>query len=966
MAGDVHHLAVSASQPPTTTALLQASGKLWAATDIDGIEAAARALLYQLLPGARVQRRLLDGTEATVASADSRLCIGLAGYDFLVVDDAAADHDRRLLLETASEMIRERIDALGKQTALAESVERLERAERLQRALYAIADQASAANADITTMLQALHQIVGTLTYAQNFYIALYDAKRDSVRFPYYADTVDVDPPHPTSNLPMTDILHGPTWYVMREGKPLMGSLPTIGSQVHGPFHGTGAECVDWLGVPLLRGTEVVGCVVVQSYDESHHYGEQDKVLLTYVAQHIQTALERRMAHAELEHRVGERTEALREANRVLQQQVLERQRGERLQAALFRIAELASTTDSIENFYAAVHRVVGGLLYARNFYIALVSEDSTELTFPYSVDERDRKIQSRKLANGLTEYVLKHGTALLANAPEIANLRASGDVTQQGPDSVCWLGVPLVCADHTVGALAVQSYSPEHHYTLRDQELLTFVSYHIANALERVRASESLRSAYADLEHRVGERTRALALANRDLRAQIAERERIEARLKYETLHDSLTGLPNRSLLMQRLEHALERFHGDPTRGFAVLFMDLDRFKVINDSVGHLIGDDLLFQAGGRIRACVKSEDVVARLGGDEFRVLREGIADTAKASRIAKRIIDDLNAPFRLAAKELFTSTSIGIALAAPHYRHPEELLRDADSAMYRAKADGRHRYAVFDEGLRREAVSLLEVENDLRRSLTRGEFVPYYQPIVNLDNGGVIGYEALMRWRHPENGLLLPAEFLGVAEDTGASETIDWQIYEQVFRDANSLTGSSDLFVGINLSPRHFRNPELDRRLLRLLADYGVAPSRIRVEVTERAMLENPPEAKRILQTLRGAGVGVSLDDFGTGYSSLSYLHQYPVQTLKIDRSFITSLTADSESGGNAVIRTILAMAKLLSMQVIAEGVETSQQRDLLLKMGCRYAQGFLYAPAQPLEAWFSGTAVTDIRA
>jgi diguanylate cyclase (GGDEF)-like protein len=525
---------------------------------------------------------------------------------------------------------------------------------------------------------------------------------------------------------------------------------------------------------------------------------------------------------------------------------------------------------------------------------------------------------------------------------------------------------VPLVCADHTVGALAVQSYSPEHHYTLRDQELLTFVSYHIANALERVRASESLRSAYADLEHRVGERTRALALANRDLRAQIAERERIEARLKYETLHDSLTGLPNRSLLMQRLEHALERFHGDPTRGFAVLFMDLDRFKVINDSVGHLIGDDLLFQAGGRIRACVKSEDVVARLGGDEFGVLLEGIADTAKASRIAKRIIDDLNAPFRLAAKELFTSTSIGIALAAPHYRHPEELLRDADSAMYRAKADGRHRYAVFDEGLRREAVSLLEVENDLRRSLTRGEFVPYYQPIVNLDNGGVIGYEALMRWRHPENGLLLPAEFLGVAEDTGASETIDWQIYEQVFRDANSLTGSSDLFVGINLSPRHFRNPELDRRLLRLLADYGVAPSRIRVEVTERAMLENPPEAKRILQTLRGAGVGVSLDDFGTGYSSLSYLHQYPVQTLKIDRSFITSLTADSESGGNAVIRTILAMAKLLSMQVIAEGVETSQQRDLLLKMGCRYAQGFLYAPAQPLEAWFSGTAVTDIRA
>src|SRR5690348_1262425 len=416
----------------------------------------------------------------------------------------------------------------------------------------------------------------------------------------------------------------------------------------------------------------------------------------------------------------------------------------------------------------------------------------------------------------------------------------------------------------------------------------------------------------------------------------------------------------------MQQLEHALERFHYEPGKGFAVLFMDLDRFKVINDSVGHLIGDDLLFQAGGRIRACLKSEDVVARLGGDEFGVLLEGSTNADKASRIAKRIIDDLNAPFRLAAKELFTSTSIGIALAAEHYKHPEELLRDADSAMYRAKADGRHRYAVFDEGLRREAVSLLEVENDLRRGLTRDEFVPYYQPVVNLADGSVAGYEALMRWRHPQRGLLLPAEFLSVAEDTGASETIDWQIFEQVCRDADELIAGSDLFLGINLSARHFRNPDLDRRLLRLLAEHNVSPSNVRVEVTERAMLENPPEAKRILQTLRGTGIGIALDDFGTGYSSLSYLHQYPVQAIKIDRSFITSLAVEGEGSSDAVIRTIIAMSRLLSMQVIAEGVETVEQRDLLLKMGCRYAQGFLYAPAQPLEVWVRGTVPPPLTA
>jgi diguanylate cyclase (GGDEF)-like protein len=957
MAGDVHHLAAEASQPPTAATLCHAISRLWAAPDLDGVIEAARTLLAELTPDATIERCRHDAEPSVTAPDTFVSSIELTGEGALRITAPSAAPDLRTLIDTAVEMIAARVHSLLHQNLVNHSIEQLARAERLQSALYAIADQASTLGADLEQMFRALHAIVGTLMYAENFYIALYDAKQDGVRFPYYADSVDPELPYPSVVTKMADIAHGPTWYVIHEGKALMGSLASMRQQIGEHFGGSGALCEDWLGVPLLRGDEVVGCVVVQSYDKTHHYDDEDKTLLIYVAQHIQTALERRFAHAELEHRVEERTEALREANRVLQQQVLERQRGERLQAALFRIAELASTTESIDNFYAAVHRVVGGLLYARNFYIALVSEDGAGLTFPYSVDERDRQREPRQLANGLTEYVLRHGTALLANAPEIARLRSAGEVSQHGTDSECWLGVPLVCAEHTVGALAVQSYSAEHRYTLRDQELLTFVSYHIANALERVRASESLKRAYSNLEHRVGERTRALALANRDLRAQIAERERIEARLKYETLHDSLTGLPNRTLLMQRLELALERFHADHSKVFAVLFMDLDRFKVINDSVGHLIGDDLLFQAGGRIRACLKSEDVVARLGGDEFGVLLEGISTTDKACRVAKRIIEDLNAPFRLAGKELFTSTSIGVTLAAEHYRHPDELLRDADSAMYRAKADGRHRVSVFDEGLRQKAVALLEIENDLRHGVTRREFVPFYQPIVDIDSGATIGYEALMRWQHPQRGLLLPAEFLAVAEDTGASEAIDWQIFEQVCEQINTLAAGSaaDVFVAINLSARHFRNPDLDRRLLRLLADHNVSPSRIRVEITERAMLDNPPEAKRTLQILCAAGIRISLDDFGTGYSSLSYLHQYPVSALKIDQSFIRELTSDRAGSRGAVIRTILAMAKLLSMQVIAEGVETDTQRDLLLQMGCPFAQGFLYSPARPLSTW-----------
>jgi EAL domain-containing protein (putative c-di-GMP-specific phosphodiesterase class I) len=259
----------------------------------------------------------------------------------------------------------------------------------------------------------------------------------------------------------------------------------------------------------------------------------------------------------------------------------------------------------------------------------------------------------------------------------------------------------------------------------------------------------------------------------------------------------------------------------------------------------------------------------------------------------------------------------------------------------------------------------VSLLEIENDLRRGITREEFVPFYQPVVDIHVGTTIGYEALMRWQHPKRGLLLPGEFLSIAEDTGASETIDWQIFAQVCRQTNDLARTSETFVGINLSARHFRNPDLDRRLLQLLAEHGVPPSRIRLEITERAMLDNPPEAKRTLQVLCNAGIRISLDDFGTGYSSLSYLHQYPVQALKIDQSFIRGLSSHSEGGSDAVIRSILAMAKLLSMQVIAEGVETTEQRDLLMGMGCRYAQGFLYSPAEPFETW-AGHATPDASA
>jgi diguanylate cyclase (GGDEF)-like protein len=847
-----------------------------------------------------------------------------------------------------------RLRQLAETSRLYEAISRLALAERLQRALYAIAEQAGAGH-DMPEMMRSLHAIVSSLMYAENFYIVLHDASHDTIRFPYYVDSFDTDPPPPDQDLPLQDMLHSLTWNLLQEGRPLMGSIDELERQLGARFVLLGPSCEHWLGVPLLRAGRVVGGIVVQSYRADTHYSRHDLELLNYVAQHVQTALERREAHLELGRRVADRTAALREANRVLRQQVLQRQRGERLQAALFRIAELANTSISLEHFYTAVHQAISGLLYARNFYIALVDEETNSLTFPYSVDEVDDVRPPRAHGRGATEYVLRHGRPLLAFPTDIERLVEAGEISHFGNRSVCWLGVPLVWGDKVMGVLALQSYSLEHNYHERDQELLTFVSYHVANALQRRHADASLKQAYAGLERRVTERTRALALANRDLREQIAERERVERRLKYETLHDSLTGLPNRTLLLQRLERAMQRYSANPAEQFAVLFIDLDRFKVINDSVGHLVGDDLLFQVGGRIRACLKTRDVVARLGGDEFAVLLEGIADTSKAMVVAERIIVELQTPFRLGTKEIFTSASIGITLSSAHYKQPEELLRDADAAMYNAKDGGRHRAAMFDERLRREALSLLDMESDLRHALSRNEFVPFYQPIVELADGRVAGYEALLRWHHPQRGLLLPQDFLLIAEDCGCAEAIDWHIFEQVCRQGMKLIGA-DGFISINVSGRHFRSPDLDQKLLALFERYAVPTHCIRIEVTERALLENPNQVKQMLQNLRSHGVGIALDDFGTGYSSLSYLHQYPFETLKIDRSFITELpSGDEETQSLALVRGIQVLADSLQMKVIAEGIEDESQRVALMKVGCRYGQGFLFAAAQAAETW-----------
>jgi len=823
-------------------------------------------------------------------------------------------------------------------------IDALESSRRLQRALYEITDLAGA-ELETQVILQRLHAIIGALMYAPNCYIVEYDDARNRVRFLHFADQVDAYRADVEREWGEEEMRSSLTFALLHHGQPLCGPssdlrarLGIVGDEEQGP------DSRDWLGVPMRRGDRICGAIVVQSYDRAGVYGTEEQALLGYVAQHVRILLDRRQAQAELERRVQERTLELQEANQELQEEVLERQRGERLQHALFRIAEMAVTSASLEQYYARVHASVDELLYARNFYIALLDPGREGIAFVYSVDEHGDQRPPRRLGRGITEYVIRHRCALLADRARIEALVAEGEIQESGSQARSWLGVPLSHDGEVVGVLAVQSYSAGIRFTPDDQRLLEFVAHNISAGLARQRAQDSLRAAHADLERRVAARTVELEEANERLLDQIGERLRAEQKLTHQARHDALTGLPNRTLLLERLDAAIDRArHGDGVP-FAVLFLDLDRFKLVNDSIGHAAGDQLLIEVARRIVPSMRGEDLVARLGGDEFAILLTCPDGPSGVREVAQRMLGVLGQPMWVAGRELFPSASMGIAFWHPRYRSGEELLRDADAAMYRAKASGRDRHAVFDEAMREEAMRSLDLEADLRRAIKRRDFLPHYQPIVRLEDGVVVGYEALLRWRHERRGLLGPDAFIVRGQETGLIEQVDWLLYEQVVQ---ALACGGTGYVSVNVSPRHFHSPDFADRLLGLLAAADADPRRLRVEITEVALLDDAPRTLRILSTLRENGVLAQLDDFGTGFSALSYLHRFPISGLKIDRSFVAGLDAEGRRGESlALVRAILAMAGTLGIDTVGEGVETAAQRDTLRQLGCHSGQGYLF--------------------
>ncbi len=520
--------------------------------------------------------------------------------------------------------------------------------------------------------------------------------------------------------------------------------------------------------------------------------------------------------------------------------------------------------------------------------------------------------------------------------------------------------------------------------FSPRWKELLGYAEHEIENNInewvdrihpeERERVLSALRAhlegltSHFENEHRVMHETgvyrwvvcRGLAARDEHGKAlefggsltDVTHRKVAEEQLAHRAFYDPLTNLPNRALFLDRLRHALRRATRRKDYAFAVLFLDVDRFKVINDSLGHMAGDRLLVMVARRLEISLRPGDSVARLGGDEFTVLLDDIKDISDATTVAERIQKELSAPFDIGGQEIFISSSIGIACSTTGYQRPEDVLRDADTAMYRAKAHGRARHALFDTAMHAHVLRQLQIEAELRRAVERNEMFVQYQPIVALGSGVISSVEALARWRSTERGLVDPSEFIPVAEETGLIQPLGRWVLREACSEANrwrNKSGATACGLSVNLSSKQLSQPDLAAVIAEVLADTGLPAELLQLEITESAILEHPEAAASTLKRLKQLGVRLSIDDFGTGYSSLSYLQRFPIDALKIDRSFVQHLGVERAIDGDdaRIVRAIVMIGRNLGKQVIAEGVETADQLQLLRDVGCDFAQGYFFS-------------------
>ena len=852
--------------------------------------------------------------------------------------------------ELTEEELRELIPQLQQLT------DKYKRAERVQKALFDISELASSVS-HLNRLYTAIHEIIADFMNADNFFVAFYERDSNVVDFAYFVDEFDEQV---IKQLPADKMMDGMTGYILRTGDHLFYKRDE--EERFAAEHNLqmyGSKPFELLGVPLKRGSQVIGAMVVQTYDEGVHYTREDLEVLLFVSQHIVTTVDRVKNRELTERTIRERTRQLRKINDDLQEEILERQKVESLQQALFEISELAANLEGdMTAFFSSLHDILARLISAPNCFVSTLDEARENLEFPYFSDTLHEQIESRPLGLGLTEFVLRTGQAELINPPRVLELAEAGEIDVTVAQNMLnsansWLGSPLVVDGELAGVIAVQTYGKSAKYTARDLELLRFVSHHIAVAMERKRSTEAIQRYNQELEERVTARTVELDRANKFLKQQIEERKEIELKLIHDAHHDALTDLPNRSMFTSRLELAIASKQRYTDNNFAVLFIDLDRFKVINDTLGHHAGDEFLVEVARRISLCIRGHDLLARLGGDEFVVLLDNFDDVSDVEEVASRIISSISDPFLLDGREMYSGASIGIAHLEPYYQSADEVLRDADAAMYQAKTLGRGRFVMFDKSMRDRLIEELELENEFRKALRDEAFDYFLQPVIDLNDGSTLYHEMYVRWSHPSYGKVAREQFRQVAEHAGLTLDLDLFQLKNACIALENWRGdeNSPARVAVNVSINHLLQSSMVNKLITLIEQYNISPQELVLEFDENDLNRRSQYILPAIKKLKRAGVTLVLDNFGSGLASLSYLFAYPFDFIKIDHRFVKSLPRSQRN--LKLIQSIMLISEHLKFTVIAEGVDSDAQLEALSEIECKYGQGKVLKHAKELD-------------
>ncbi len=827
--------------------------------------------------------------------------------------------------------------------------------QNLQDAIYQIA-QAMSITLTLEELIAQIHRIIASLMNATNFFLALLDEDTQYISFPYYVDEIDKD-------YEPIKVGNGLTSLVLRSGDSLLVAPENYQELIEqGKLTPVGIPPVDWLGVPLKnRENKTIGALVVQSYSERYRYTENDRNILTFVSSQVAISIERRQAEEALRHseaRQGALLNAIPDLMMVMNADGY---------ISDFK-APIGISGMSKEQFLGkyireVIPHAVANLMIA---HARIVLESGRieifecEMAIPL-VDGNLRSLEFRMSASA-KEQVL----TLIRDISE--ERQAEKRIEQQRTflSQVIDMNPNFIFAKDRNGRFTLANQAVSENYGTTPEELIgktdadfnpnqQEVDHFHKDDLEVI---DSLHEKFIEEEPVTDAKGIVRRMQTVKMPLFVPGSDEVQV-LGVSTdvtyaFQDSLTRLPNQRVFLDRLTRVISRSRRYSSTYSAVLILDLDRFALVNESFGQTLGDELLLQTAQRLQTCLRTVDTVARLGGDEFAILVEDLESVNSITQIAERIMEEISLPFELHSQRVMVSTSIGIVMCAPDYE-PQNILRDADIALHRAKAAGKARYEFFEETMRENIRTSLQLETDLRQAINRDEFELHFEPIINIETGKAVSLEALLRWRSPGRGFLMPSRFIPLAEDTG----VIIQIGAWVIREACTLMARwhqaypsvCETSVSVNLSTKQFLQGNLVTVIKQILEETHFDPHYLQLEITESVIIENETQVIETLTDFRSMGIKVQMDDFGSGYSSLVYLHRLPLHAIKIDRSFISG--SGSQITSPEIVRTIIHLANDLHLETIAEGVETPDQLNLLRGMGCNKVQGFLFSHTMPSD-------------